>query len=226
METIIESIAKKSITINYKDNQLNNILEKIILWTEFIIDYGRLFEQKFAYKNIELSNNDDFTYEMRLASLGKEYKNWKILPGSLHDYGESWSFEKLILTSNTGIVEWYCNKFGFSHNTYLYICNDTDIQILGAFYHRMKIILENVCRVIDFFSNKKIYGMFDIDKVNKLLSKKDLKIKNNGIYILCEKIKEFELIREEICIKYLNLEKATDFSQIALFTLIKNAGTL
>lgn len=226
MEPIIESIAKKSITINYKDNQLNNILEKIILWIEFIIDYGKLFEQKFAYGNIDLSNDCDFTYEMRLASLGNEYKNWKILPGSLHDYGESWSFEKLILTSNTGIVEWYCNKFGFSRKTYLCICNNTDIQILGAFYHRMKIILENVCKVIDFFSNKKIYGIFDIDKVNKLLSKKDLEIKNNGIYILCKKIKEFELIKEEICMKYLNLEKATDLSQLALFTLIKNARTL
>ena len=222
MESIIKSIATTPVTINSKDNQL---LEKIILWIELIIDYGTLFEQKFAYGNIDLSDNSDFTYEMRLASLGTEYKNWKILPGSLHDYGETWSLEQLISTSNTGIVEWYCNKFGFSRETYLCICNNTDIQILGAFYHRIKIILENVCRVIDFFSNKKIYGIFDIDKVNKLLSKKDLEIKNNALYILCKKIKEFELIKEEIYMKYLNLEKATDLSQLALFTLIKNSRT-
>ena len=204
------------------DNQLNHILEKIILWINLINEYGTLFEHEFTYKNLNLNNNSDFTYEMRLASMGTQYKNWKILPGLLHDFGETWSFDELVLTSNSGIVEWYCNKFGFPREKYLCICNNIDIQILGAFYHRMKIILENVCRVTDFLFGKKIYGIFDIDKVNKLLSNKDLKIKNNTIFNLCTKIKNFELEKEKIINKYLNLEKATDLSQFALFILIKN----
>jgi hypothetical protein len=226
MESIIETIALEPIVINQLDNQLSHTLEKIILWINLIIDYGTLLEQDFTYKNLNLVNdsdsNSDFTFEMRLASLGKEYKNWKISPGLLHDLGESWTFEKLILTSNTGIVQWYCNKFGLSDEQYLHICDNVDIQILGAFYHRMKIILENVCRIIDFFSGKKIYNTFDISKVNKLLTKRDLQVKNPDIFNSCTKIKEFELGKEEIINKYLNLERATDLSQYALFTLIKN----
>ena len=226
MESIIKTIASNPIMINQHDNQLNNILEKIILWINLIIEYGIIFEQDFKYNNIDLTNNTDFTFEMRLASMGTEYKNWEILPGLLHDSGESWSYEKLILTSNTGIVDWYCNKFGFSHEKYLYICTNRDVQILGAFYHRMKIILENVHTIIDFFSNKKIYGIFDMSKLNKLLSNKFLHEKNKSIYNLCIKIKEFENKKEEIIIKYLNLEKTIDCSQLALFILIKNNSNL
>jgi len=225
MESIIKTIALTPITINQKNNELTNVLEKIILWINFIIEYGTLFDQEFKYKNIKFNDNFDFTHEMRLASLGHEYKNWKVLPSSLHDFGESWPLEKLVLASNTGIVEWYCNKFGFSQNKYLSICNDTDIQILGAFYHRMKIIMESVCKIIDFFSGKQIYGLFDINKLNKLLSDKNLQITNNKVYGLCTKIKEFELIKEEIITKYLNLEKTTDLSQLELFILIKNTET-
>jgi hypothetical protein len=222
MESIIKEIALEPITINYKDNSLDNIMEKIILWTELIILHGTKFEDNFSYKQINLLDDDQFNYEMRIATLGKEYKNWKILPSDLHDFGESWSFENLVLASNTGIVEWYCNKFGFSKDKYLHICNDTDVQILGAFYHRMKIVLENVYRIIDFFSGKKIYNTFDIYKVKKLLLKKNSINNNDNIYNLCTKIINFEIKKEEIITKYLNLEKMTNFAQHALFSLIKN----
>jgi hypothetical protein len=228
MECAIELIARKPITINKKCSGLNDILEKIILWIELVIEYDKLFEENFIYKNINFSQvyDNDFSYEMRLASLGTEYKNWKILPGLLHEYGESWSFEELILTSNTGIVEWYCNKFGFSHETYLAIGANIDVQLLGAFYHRMKIILENISKIMDFFSNKQIYGMFDINKLNKLLSNKELEKKYFDTFILCKKIKEFELIKDELFEKYVHLEKVTDLSQLVLFILIKQNNKL
>ena len=187
-----------------------------------INDYGKLFNETLKYKSIDLSDNTDFTYEMRLASLGAEYKNWKILPSSLHESGECWSFEKLVLASNTGIVEWYCNKLCITQQKYSLICENVDVQIIGAFYHRMKIILENFLKIIDFFSGKQVYYTFDISKVYKLLEKKNLEIKNPSIYLLCSKIKQFQIEKDKIFINYFNLEKATDLSQLALFIIIKN----
>ena len=192
MEKSIELIAQTPILINSKNDDLCNIFEKIILWVNLIKEYGELLKGDYNYKNQDLTKNDDFTFEMKIASLGSEYKNWKISPSSLHETGELWSFEQMVIASNTGLVEWYCNKFGYSNDKYLKICDNIDIQILGAFYHRMKIILENVYKIIDYFKSGKKYGMFDINIIDKLLLKKDLDKKNKKLYELCTEIKKIK----------------------------------
>lgn len=223
MEAIITNIAITPIMINEKNNGLPEILAKILGWINLILDYGDVLEQKFSYKGIDITDDDcDFTLEMKLASLGREYKNWKILPKSLHESGETWSLEKLVLASNTGIVEWYCKKFDFSTDEYRKLSENLNIQILGAFYHRMKIALENINLIFGFFAGRKIYNNFNINIVNNLLSRPDFKISNPEVYDSCSKIKDFELKQEELMNKYLNIERATDLSQLTLFTIIKN----
>jgi len=222
MESIINNIAITPIIINEKNNGLEEILNKILGWINLILDYGKILEQDFIYKGIDIGNNSDFTLEMRLASLGSEYKNWKILPKSLHESGETWSWEKLALASNTGIVEWYCKKLGVSSDEYNRLSENLNVQILGAFYHRMKIALENINLIFGFFAGRKIYNHFDMNIVNKLLSKPNFKMSKPKVYESCTKIKEYDLRQEEIMNKYLNIEKATDLSQLTIFTIIKN----
>jgi hypothetical protein len=222
MESLITKIATTPIIINEKNNELTQVLNKILEWIELIMEYGELCEQKFVYKDVDITNDSDFTLEMRIASLGREYKKWKIFPGELHETGETWSLEKLVSASNTGIVEWYCRKLGLPIETYLKLSENLNVQILGAFYHRMKIISENIENIFKFFAGKKIYNLFDISILNKLLSKPNFKISNPKAYELCIKIKEYEFKQEEITNKYLNIERAIDLSQLTLFTIIKN----
>lgn len=222
MEDIINKIAITPIIINKKNNGLAEILKKILEWIDLIMVYGQLFEQEFVYKDVDITDDSDFTLDMRIASLGREYSNWNILPISLHEEGETWSLERLVSASNTGIVEWYCKKLGLSTQEYVKLSENLNIQIIGAFYHRMKIILENIEKIFRFFAGKKIYNLFDINIVNKLLDKPNFKISNPKEYELCIKIKEYELKQEEITNKYLNIERVTDLSQLTLFTIIKN----
>ena len=78
MESLITKIATTPIIINEKNNELTQVLNKILEWIELIMEYGELCEQKFVYKDVDITNDSDFTLEMRIASLGREYKKWKI----------------------------------------------------------------------------------------------------------------------------------------------------
>ena len=225
IHNLIKTIADSPITINELPNDVFNILTKISQWITLIINYGTLLNDETLFLNFNLDNTC-FTQEMRLASLGKEYKNWKILPFKLHDSGETWSYEQLVLTSNTGLVEWYCNKLDLTKEDFIKVCNNENVKILGAFYHRMKIILENINLIFDFLAGKKIYGFFDIFCIDKILSTQNLKIKNSKIYELCIIVKEYqsesESEKSELITKYMELEKAIDLSQLALFNFIKD----
>jgi hypothetical protein len=218
---IIDYIATTSININDKTKSLENILLQIIEWIDLIIKYGTLLDDEMLFKNFDL-HNEDFTYDERIASIGKEYYNWKILPSDFHENGEKWNFEKLVIVSNTGLVDWYCKKFNYNQEIIYKIVNDTTVKILGAFYHRMKIIIENINLILDFMTGKSIYNFFDLSKITKLQSKKDFIVKYPLNNELCIKIKDYCNNYDEIFIKYLVIEKATDLAQLALFNYIKN----
>jgi hypothetical protein len=221
MDNSIILIANTPIIINELDNGLSSILTKIINWFELIQNYGALLDNDTLFVKFNLDDTY-FTQEMRLASMGREYKNWKILPKIFHESGESWDYKKLVLTSNSGLVEWYCKKLNLTIDEYIQVCDNDTIKILGVFYHRMKIIIENINKIFDFLSGKKIYNLFDISCVEKLLSRQDFKIRNYEQYEMCIKIKEYQLLQEELTLKYLNLEKAIELSQMALFNYIRD----
>lgn len=212
------TMAISPITINKNKNDLEGVLNKIINWIELIEVYCLINN----YKIFDCFNLDAiyFTHEMRLASLGREYKNWKIIPSKLHEDGEMWSFDKLVLASNTGLVEWYCNKFGYSKEKYEKICNDKNVKILGAFYHRFKILAEKVNEILNFLSGKKIYG-FDLNSIDKLLAKTDFDTRQPLLYELCIKIKNYETKKDFLIKNYIKIEEVVEFAQIALFNYIR-----
>jgi hypothetical protein len=221
METIINNIGSRPIVINEQNDGLLSILNKIVDWLNLIVDYGSLLDIDFNYKNINMVSNEEFSFDMRLASLGSEYKNWSVVPKLLHEDGESWSWEKLVQVSNTGLISWYCDKLGLSNGAYIQLTENLDIQHLGAFYHRMKIILENVEKIFGFLNGGKIYNNVDIKIIDKVMHRPNFKELNPLAYELCEKIKYYQLNQEPLTNRYLNMEKATDMAQLALFSIIK-----
>ena len=169
MSYILGIIAKNKITINELTDELPNILKKLLEWIKLIFNYGTLLNNELLFEKLD-TNDEFFTQEIRLASLGKEYKNWKILPSLLHESGESWSFEKLVLTSNSGLVDWYFDNLNIDKDKYYAkACENETIQLLGVVYHRLKIILENIYYIIDFlFESKHYYYQYYTSQILQL----------------------------------------------------------
>jgi hypothetical protein len=215
MNELIEHIARNPVKINTRANV--HILFKINDWIDYIFEHGKLFSS--GLKDFEISEDKDFTLEMKRASLGTEYYEWKVLPSELHESGESWTFEKLVLCSNTGLVHWYCNYFSYSKTEYEKCIENSEICILGAFYHRMKIVMENIYRVIDFLEGK-WYEYCNISSVHKLFAKPSIKESNPNLYNIIERI--VKLDKKELIENYLIIETVLDLVQQKIFSISKN----
>jgi hypothetical protein len=81
------------------------------------------------------------------ASAGREYN--KLPPdhgvGQLHYNGERLPFDKLAIISKFGIMDWYRRQIpGRTEAEWDAITNITEVRILGAFFHRFKIVMERL----------------------------------------------------------------------------------
>ncbi len=94
-------------------------------------------------------DKEGFTYEMRLAGLGNGYS---VNAHSLHVDGEQWHHNKLITFSMNGIVKWWIDHLKFTEQNpngiqftevdLKKIKANKDLYLLGAFFHRYKILIE------------------------------------------------------------------------------------
>lgn len=84
---------------------------------------------------------EGFNKEMREASFGMEYK---IYVAPIHYDGEKWTYERLVYFSNEGILDWYARKLGKTAAEFEAIKRIPELQILGAFFHRYKIVAEQL----------------------------------------------------------------------------------
>jgi hypothetical protein len=220
---ILEFIGKNPITIN-TDYYSHPYLEKIVGWIKLVEDYGEKLKIPWEFIGLDdykeknlFQDQEKFTIEMRNASFGIEYSNWKISPGLLHDYGETWTYDQLVLASNTGLVWWYCKKL--SKDAYEEICKNYPIQLLGAFFHRVKIILENVNKLLNFLFNGKQFNNFTLEQIFKLDSSTHIK-KNPKVYTLTKYIIEVSTNRDKFFKNYVNIEKFIDLAQLNIFLII------
>lgn len=212
---IIKEIAYNPILINQK---CSNILHRIADWIEYIFFCGNAY-LKLNHKLSTEEIDADFTFVLKRASLGTEYKKWKIIPHDFHAYGETWSYDELVLCSNTGLIDWYCNYFSYSETEYLECVKNLEICTLGACFHRLKIIMENIYKIIDFVIENKNYEYYNMTNVKKLLHKTYLKEKNSELFGFLEKIAYID--KEKLMENYLVLESLTDLIQQKIFRIIK-----
>jgi hypothetical protein len=191
-------------------------LNKILFWFKFIENFT--LDINDLFKSFDL-NITFFTHEMRTASLGAEYTKWEILPFQFHEDGETWSFDKLVVTSNTGLVNWYCSKLNYTNEEYEKICNDENVKILGSFFHRYKIVSEKINEIMNLFSGYK-FNNFDFNCIDKLLSQTNFKLKQPKLYTLCVEINNYKKKKDLLFKNSIEIEKSIEFSQIALFNYI------
>ena len=76
---------------------------------------------------------------MREAGLGAGYG---IQTGVIHGDGETWSYDRLKDFSYKGMVKWWSDKLGNTDAEYAALKSNETLAILGAFYHRYKVVAE------------------------------------------------------------------------------------
>lgn len=83
---------------------------------------------------------EGFNQSIREATLGREY------PGAVvdHDRGETWSYEDLVDISTRGMVGWYCKQAGLTKEEASTVLSMSEVQSLGAFFHRYKVFSEQI----------------------------------------------------------------------------------
>lgn len=148
---------------------------------------------------------EGFTYEMRLASGGTNYN-----VGSIHEDGESWTFDKAVEMNNQGMVEWYCQKVGLTREESEKVKAMTIVQELGAFFLRYKVVAERFGKLRQHLEAPEEHV---IPKVQRALAK------------LKEYVKGGEK-HDSFLAMDMPIEVAIDRTQCLLWYIIKHKGAV
>lgn len=165
---------------------------------------------------------EGFNLNIRKASLGSNYPKLKFEVGAIHADGEKRSFENLVDFSQRGLFDWYARKAGLTEEDYLEICQIPELNILGAFFHRYKIVSENISlirRILkkgpkEFFTiaSEKTWASF---LENPKIKSKNLPWKPNAIFLS-------ELDNEKFFAIDIPIETIIDKVQCLIWIIIKN----
>lgn len=178
---------------------------------------------------------EGFNYNMRLASLGREYKE---AVGHIHFDGERWPYENLVAFTIGGrIIDWYVDQLKrkgleFTPEDIQRIKENNDLQILGAFFHRYKIVAEkasivrsNIAKGLgEFFPKYSAYK--GKNSYEKLLAEKDTFPKPLPKPVL-ESLPVFlHHISINTTSSDLPIEIAIDRAQCLMYYIVKHKGVL
>ena len=166
---------------------------------------------------------EGFNANTRMASLGHNYPNAIVS----HANSEQWPFEKLVDISTRGLVGWYCKKAKLSAEECATVTNMPEVQILGAFFHRYKVLIEHIhtarralrkgwsaILMIPGKKDKIIVRLYDSKKVEDLNLLTDL-ITIEEYFYGTKKYKDFFTVE-------LPLESAVEKAQCLLWVIVKN----
>jgi hypothetical protein len=98
---------------------------------------------------------EGFTDEMIEASVGEDYAN--VIVG-IHEFGERLPFDRLQRMGQDGIIQWWINtleargEIEYSDVEREALRTNEVLNTLSAFYHRFKIVIENIRRSFDYIS--------------------------------------------------------------------------
>lgn len=170
---------------------------------------------------------EGFTYEMRLASLGRDYTN---LVGSIHRDGEKRSYDELVdFTMEGRIVDWYIQQLGIAKEDIPTIKASNELKILGAFFHRYKIVAERVGAARNNLS-KGVYGFFNQAQYTQFTGETsyDVFLKNPPPKFYEPMKKKIQVLANLVGDKAIDLpiETAIDRAQCVMFYIVKHKGQL
>jgi hypothetical protein len=144
---------------------------------------------KYRYLNLKFNINqfgngldceaEGFNKKIREATVGKEYLDAIVN----HENGEMTTYDELVDISLRGMIKWYCEQAKLSDEEYKKIINMDEIKILGAFYHRYKVIIEHYNHTLDLM---KTLNNKNIDEYLK-----NIKLNQNNIINNINKFKSY-----------------------------------
>jgi hypothetical protein len=179
---------------------------------------------------------EGFNNSMKQASLGAEY----IRPvGHIHLDAERWSFDELVeFTLEGRMVDWYIQQLrgsgiAFTDEDIAKIKNKPELRILGAFYHRYKVVAERLA-VARANLNGGVRHFLIPDRFKELKGKNSYKkLLNNSTQKLGAPLRK-ELDKLVSVVQRGNnfgavdlpIEEAIDRAQCILFYIVKHKGNL
>jgi hypothetical protein len=165
---------------------------------------------------------------MRLAALGHGYA---INVSIIHHDGETWPYERLVDFSFDGLFDWYARTLGLPKEQ-LGTLRDTipELSILGAFFHRFKIVLENlntmmgllnggVQALLPAYTTYKGFASFGAIHAN-LQTGKLVRRFPPHFRALFERVSHIESL-DDFAARQLAIEMAVDRTQCVLFYILK-----
>ena len=160
---------------------------------------------------------EGFTREMREAGFGVGYG---IQTGIIHGDGETWTYDRLKDFSYRGMVKWWSDKLGNSEDDYRQLEVNETLAILGAFYHRYKIVAEQYNK-----ANANLQAGLKrfIPSASSASYKEPPARLAPQIKSLLPRLDAYATSEVPI---YLHMEQAIDRAQCIMFYIVKHKGKL
>jgi len=98
--------------------------------------------------------------KLMAATYGREYYKLHARgkqSGQLHSTGERQEFETLDEFSKYGIMEWYSKQLEKKEEVWERVTNMEEVKILGVFFHRFKIVLEKLLKMLKCMKLGKLF---------------------------------------------------------------------
>lgn len=177
-------------------------------------------------------DGEGFTYSMKQATFGREYRN---PVGHIHADGETWSYDTLVdFTMDGRIIDWYIKKFQnqgivFTPEDIERIKSMEELKILGAFFHRYKVVAERLRYAIDNLEKgvarfvPKYSTYTTTDSYDQILTKPNIKL-GPSMKTKLNLLRDF--VQNNTTGKNRFIELAIDRAQCLMFLIVKRKGAL
>ena len=215
------------------NNNYSNILHRM---------YG---QNENAFENNKKNNKvnceaEGFNLDMRYATFGEKYKK---SVGHIHHDAEKWSYEQLVdFTIDGRIIDWYIEELkkqgiDFTDEDIGRIKANKSLQILGAFYHRYKIVAERFSQAQSNFEKGVYHFLRGISRYNKIKMNTFVGKNSYRQFLEAQNISKGDSIKKYITklseFASLNfegrdtvIELAIDRAQCLMFYIVKHKGNL
>lgn len=178
---------------------------------------------------------EGFTDEMREASAGEDYTHAIV---GIHQTGESESFDRLKKRGQDGIIQWWMNKLqsrgqvDYSDADREAIRTSNELNTLSVFYHRFKIVLENVSKAFSYVGKgigefippfKSHLGRQSFQKVLSLLPERRPPPSRELVTTLATLV---SLLQEDFERRIYPIDAIVTKVECLMFTIVKHKGVL
>lgn len=181
---------------------------------------------------------EGFTDEMIEASLGNDYSS--VIVG-IHEFGERLPFDRLKRMGQDGIIQWWINtlqargEIEYSDGEREALRTNEVLNTLSVFYHRFKIVIENIRRAFGYISGG-FHPLFDTPRYKTYVGPESFqevltflrgrKTSSPLLVIPLQRVVNIIQSDPDIDRKIYPIDKLVRNVQCLMFTIVKHKGVL